>query len=135
MHATLCLGATLRGRSSYSGGGLASLCVDTLIQKKARGEKGLDDLLRLLLARFGSTARVVTPTDLARSASEVAGAGLSSFFALHVASRGVLPVKQCLADSGFDVATEDYAGEAFIVETRMPSAAARTSRHRLIGGP
>jgi hypothetical protein len=51
-------------------------------------------------------------------------ADLSGFFSHYTASREHLPVKQCLADAGFDAALADYGGEAFISFQINPTASA-----------
>jgi hypothetical protein len=48
-----------------------------------------------------------------------------------MASREHLPVKQCLADAGFDAALADYGGEAFISFQINPTASARVIREKL----
>jgi predicted metalloprotease with PDZ domain len=98
----------------YNGGVVASFCLDTMIQKQTSGQKNLEDLLRLMMTRYGLTGKQYSPDDLIRDASEVAGTELSGFFSRYIASRERLPVKQCLADAGFDAALADYGGEAFI---------------------
>lgn len=119
----------------YNGGVVASFCLDTIIQKQTAGQKNLEDLLRLMMTRYGLTGKPYTPDDLIRDASKVAGTDLSSFFSRYIASRERLPVKQCLADAGFDSALADYGGEAFITPQRNPSASARTIRERLMIQP
>jgi len=98
----------------YSGGVVAAFCLDTTIQKQSRGAKSLEDLLRLMMDQYGLTGKQWTRDDLVRDASKIAGADLSGFFSRYIASRGMLPVKQCLTEAGLDAALLDYAGEAFI---------------------
>jgi hypothetical protein len=66
------------------------------------------------------------------SRNEVSGTDLSNFFSRYIASRDPLPAKQCFADTGFDAALADYAGEAFITSETNPSASARAVRARLL---
>ncbi len=119
----------------YDGGVVAAFCLDTIIQKQTAGGKSLEDLLRLMMTRYGLTGNQWTPTDLIDEASRVAGADLSGFFSHYIAARDRLPVKQCLADSGFDIAIEDYGGEAFISPQSDPTASARAIREKLIPQP
>jgi predicted metalloprotease with PDZ domain len=115
----------------YNGGVVASFCLDTIIQKQTSRRKNLEDLLRLMMTRYGLTGKQYSPDDLIRDASEVAGTDLSSFFLRYIASRERLPVKQCLADAGFDAALTDYGGEAFIFPQTNPPAPARAIREQL----
>ena len=83
------------------------------------------------MIRYGLTGKQYSPDDLIRDSSEVAGIDQGSFFSRYIASRERLPVKQCLADAGFDVALTDYGGEAFIFPQSNPSASARAVREQL----
>jgi predicted metalloprotease with PDZ domain len=116
----------------YDGGWVASFCLDTMIQNNSHGQKGLDDLFRLMMERNGLTGKKFTPDDLMRNASEVAGAALSGWFAKNIFAREPLPVKQCLADAGFDANLEGWAGEAFISPAPDPSTPALAIRQRLL---
>jgi predicted metalloprotease with PDZ domain len=116
----------------YSGGVMATFCLDTTIQKQTGGIKNLEDLLRLMMKRYGATGKQWGSDDLVRDASEVAGTDLSEFFARYVSSRNILPVKNCLTEAGFDAALSDYAGEAFITLQEHPSTSARLIRERLL---
>jgi predicted metalloprotease with PDZ domain len=84
----------------YNGGVVASFCLDTMIQKQTAGRRNLEDLLGLMMTRYGLAGKPYLPDDLIRDASEVAGTDFSSFFARYIASRERLPVKQCFADAG-----------------------------------
>ena len=115
----------------YSGGVVSAFCLDTMIQKQSGGRKSLEDLLRLMMDQYGLTRKQWTSDDLVRDASHVAGTDLSEFFSRDIANRGMLPVKECLTEAGFDAALLDYAGEAFITPQEHPSAEARAIRERL----
>jgi predicted metalloprotease with PDZ domain len=115
----------------YNGGVVAAFCLDTIIQKQTAGRNNLEDLLRRMLTRYGLTVRQWSTDDLIHDASEVAGTDLSSFFSRYIASRERLPVKQCFADAGFDIALADYAGEAFISPQAHSSRSARGIREQL----
>ena len=116
----------------YDGGVVAAFCLDSLMQKQTAGQRSLEDLLRLMMARYGLTGNQWALSDLIRDASEVAGTDLSGFFSHYITSRERLPAKQCLADAGFDAAVADYGGEAFISLQSNPTASARAIRQKLI---
>jgi len=116
----------------YSGGVIAAFCLDTMIQKQTGGAKSLEDLLRLMMDRYGLTAKPWTRQDLVHDASEVTGSDLSGFFSRYIASRDALRVDQCFADAGFDAALTGYAGEAFITPRGNPSPQALAIRARLL---
>jgi predicted metalloprotease with PDZ domain len=116
----------------YSGGVIAALCLDTMIQKQSAGRRGLEDLLRLMMQQYGLTGKQWGSDDLVRDVSEIAGVNLNDFFARYISNRGMLPVKNCLGEAGFDAALSNYAGEAFITLQERPSTAAHSIRERLI---
>jgi predicted metalloprotease with PDZ domain len=118
----------------YSGGWVAAFCLDTMIQKQTAGQKGLDDLFRLMESRFGLTGNEYTAEDLQRAASEVAGTNLTRFFARYIASSESFPVKECLADAGFEASIVNYGGEVYIGRALSPSASALAIRGRLLNG-
>jgi hypothetical protein len=116
----------------YGGGVVAAFCLDTMIQLHTRGQKNLEDLLRLMMTRYGLAGKQWSQDNLTQDVSEVAGADLSSFFSRYIASRERFPVKQCFADAGFDIVFTDYGGEAFIFPKGNPSNSARTIREKLM---
>lgn len=116
----------------YNGGVVASFCLDTMIQKQTAGKKNIEDLLGLMMTRYGLTGKQYSPDDLIRDASEVAGTDLSSFFSRYIASRERLPVKECFAQAGFNANVADYAGEAFITPQANPSPQALGIRERML---
>jgi len=117
----------------YSGGVVAAFCLDTKIQTQTGGSRTLEDLLQLMMQRYGLTGKQWGSDNLVRDASEVTGVDLSDFFRRYIRNREVLPVKTCLGDAGFDAALSDYAGEAFITLQENPSLTARSIRARLRG--
>src|SRR5215470_10762005 len=115
----------------YNGGWVASLCLDTMIQTDTVGEKGLDDVFRLMFINFGTTRKQWVPQDLVRVSSEVAGTDLSSFFQKYIADANPLPVQECLAKAGFDGLILNYGGEAYVTPTANPNRLAQEIREHL----
>lgn len=116
----------------YSGGVVAAFCLDTIIQQRTSGAKTLDDLLQLMMDRYGVTGKHWNSATLIRDTSEVAGIDAGNFFAHYVASRQPLPVQQCLASAGLNAALIGYAGEAFIQPEENSSPEAHAIRDRLL---
>ena len=65
--------------SYYTKGAVLGFVLDARIRAATGGAKSLDDVMRLAFARF-SGARGFTPEDFRKTASEVAGTDLSSWF-------------------------------------------------------
>jgi predicted metalloprotease with PDZ domain len=118
----------------YSGGWVASFCVDTMIQTNTKGKKGLDDVFRALLTNYGLTGKQWTAKDLVHLSSEAAGTDLSKFFEKHVASPNPLPVTECLANAGFDGSILNYSGEAYVSPKQNPGRLAQEIREHLWSG-
>lgn len=115
----------------YSGGWVASFCLDTMIQTETQRTKGLDDVFRLMFTRFGLTGKEWTPRDLVHVSSEVAGTDLSAFFEKYISSSNPLPVKECLAAAGFDGSILNFSGEAYVTPKPNPTRLAQEIRERL----
>lgn len=115
----------------YSGGWVASFCLDTMIQRDTQGKRGLDDVFRLMFTRFGLAGKQWTPEELAQSSSEVAGTDLSGFFRKYIASPNTMPIRECLADAGFDESILNYSGEAYVSPQVDPSNSAKEIREHL----
>lgn len=115
----------------YNGGWVASFCLDTLIQTDTKGEKGLDDVFRLLFTNFGTNGKHWTPQDLVQVSSEVAGTDLSRFFQKYIAEANPLPVHECLARAGFDGLILNYGGEAQVTPTANANGMAKEIREHL----
>lgn len=115
----------------YSGGWVASFCLDTTIQKDTQGKKDLDDVFRLMFTRFGLTGKQWAPEDLVQIASEVAGTDLSGFFHKYISSPNPVPDRECLANAGFDASILNYSGEAYVTPKLNPSNSAKDIREHL----
>jgi predicted metalloprotease with PDZ domain len=115
----------------YNGGWVASFCLDTMIRTDTEGEKGLDDVFRLMFTNFGANGKQWTPQDLVQVSSEVAGTDLSSFFQKYIAEANPLPVHECLASAGFDGLILNYGGEAQVTPTANANGMAKEIREHL----
>jgi predicted metalloprotease with PDZ domain len=115
----------------YSGGVVAAFCLDTMIQMQSGGRKSLEDLLRLMMTRYGLLGKQWTIDDLIRDTSEIAGADLKDFFARYIAAREHLPIVRCMNDAGFNIAFAEYDGIAVITPQPNPQGSARLIRARL----
>ncbi len=67
--------------SYYQKGALVGLALDLTIREKTKDAQSLDDVMRSLWMRFGKVGVGVPEGEIERTASEVAGADLSAFFA------------------------------------------------------
>ena len=98
----------------YSGGWLATFCLDGMIAKDTNNHLGMDDFFRLLFERFGLTRKPYSNADLAAAASQLAGRDLEPFFARYIAKPNPLPISECLKNAGLDGTFVDYSGFAVV---------------------
>ena len=86
--------------SYYAKGALVALCLDLLIRKNTQNKKSLDDVMRLLWARYGATDKGVPEHAVEAIACEVGGESLASFFEQAVRSTQNLPLAELLNEMG-----------------------------------
>jgi predicted metalloprotease with PDZ domain len=81
--------------SYYTKGALVGWLLDTRIRRATRGDRTLDDLMRLAYARYSGAAGF-TPEEFKALAEEVAGTSLRDFFRGTVESTGELDYSEAL---------------------------------------
>jgi predicted metalloprotease with PDZ domain len=117
-------GATSRNRPGvYSGGWVASLCLDAEIRVATADRAGLADVMARLDERFGAAGTRYPAAALVEAASRVAGRDLGPYFRRYIESDETLPVRDCLATFGLAARLKPYAGEAYIWEDPARAAA------------
>ncbi len=89
--------------SYYVKGSLVALCLDLLIRERTRARKSLDDVMRALWKRYGTTGAGLEEGDFERLAREVTGLRLGRFFETALRSTRELPLKAALLTHGIDM--------------------------------
>jgi len=89
--------------SYYLEGSLVALALDLLIRTRTHGRRSLDDVMRALWKKFGTTGIGVPETALEEIAQAVTGLRLKSFFDSALRSTEELPLKRLLAAVGIDM--------------------------------
>ena len=89
--------------SYYLKGSLVALCLDLLIRERTRSRKSLDDVMRALWRRYGTTGAGLEEGDFERLAREVTGLRLGRFFETALRSTRDLPLKAALLTHGIDM--------------------------------
>jgi len=97
--------------SYYIKGQIAGFLLDANVRRATNGSKSLDDVMRLAYRRYGG-ARGFTPQQFRATASEVAGADLSSWFKRSVASTEELDYADALDWFGLRFAPGGWTMEA-----------------------
>jgi predicted metalloprotease with PDZ domain len=117
--------------SYYTKGQIAGFLLDARIRAATRGTRSLDDLMRLMFARY-SGARGFTSAQLQAAASEVAGSDLAAWFTRTLASTAEVDYSEALAWFGLQFAevpaVEGQPGAAWSLLRQpdaSPEAAAR----------
>jgi predicted metalloprotease with PDZ domain len=105
--------------SYYNKGALLGMLLDLEIRSATRGEKSLDDVMRLMYQKFYEgpatsyylRGRGYTEKDILDAVDQVSGADFRQFFQQYVAGTAPLPYTQILAKAGLalDVATSPQA--------------------------
>jgi predicted metalloprotease with PDZ domain len=86
--------------SYYTKGALVALALDLAIRRDTRGARSLDDVMRALWARYGTSATGVPEDGFETLASEVSGLDLQAFFDTAVRSTEDPPYAELLATVG-----------------------------------
>ena len=73
-------GAPDRKVSVYHKGAAAALILNYLIEQSTKGQRNLDDLMKLLWLRFGKPFKGYSYEDYIQAAEEIAGCSLSQYF-------------------------------------------------------
>lgn len=92
--------------SYYTKGSLIALGLDLLIRRDSHGQRSLDDVVRLMWARFGrdfyrgGTSRGIDEHAMPQIILEATGVDVSSFIEHHVWGRDDVPLHTLLATQG-----------------------------------
>ena len=119
----------------YDGGWTLALCLDGAIREQTHDRKSLDDFMRRMYVLYGLPDQPYRISDIARVASEVAGADLSDFFRRYVSGTETLPVRECVHRMGFEGFGKEYSGEYYIFPGTAETPAEAKRRVSLTGAP
>ena len=97
--------------SYYGKGQVVGFLLDARVRRSTGGSQSLDDVMRLALQRYGG-GRGFTAEEFQRTASSVAGADLSAWFARAVASTDELEYEDALDWYGLRFAAGTWTLEA-----------------------
>ncbi|SFR59001.1 Predicted metalloprotease, contains C-terminal PDZ domain [Thiomicrospira sp. ALE5] len=86
--------------SYYTKGALAVIALDLTLRIRTKGQKNLDDLMRLLWQDYGITEQGLTEHTIEQLASQLAGSDLNEFFNQALYATEDLPLEQLFAQVG-----------------------------------
>jgi len=92
--------------SYYLKGGVVALLLDLEIRSRTGGKRSLDDVMRLLWARFGKMGRGFADDRVQALAEEAAGIELGAFFDRHVRGRDEVDAERLLRTVGLTLAAD-----------------------------
>ena len=98
--------------SYYAKGALVALALDLTLRNCTGERKSLDDVMRLLWARYGQTGEGVPEQGIQELAEEVAGQSLADFFERALYSTEDLPLAELLAPRGVKLQWRPPAGHS-----------------------
>lgn len=89
--------------SYYLKGSLIGLCLDLEIRARTKHRKSLDDVMRMLWARYGQTGLGVPEDGIEQAVEEVTGLRFSAFFESSVHGTDELPLARVLKTVGIQM--------------------------------
>ena len=90
------------GLSYYDKGELIGLCLDLKIRRVTKNRRSLDDVMRLLMARYNFPKAGYEEDGLRDAINEIAGYDLTDFYNRLARSTDEMPFAECLAYAGLD---------------------------------
>lgn len=98
----------------YGGGASAAFILDVEIRRLTNGKRSLDDLMRVLYAKYGRTKIPITPETQIREINALTNSDLGPFFDRYVSGTQPLidPIIRAVGNSGLIVA--QYQGEFYL---------------------
>ena len=104
----------------YGGGATMALILDIEIRSATEGEKGLDDVMRLLTQQFGDPGARYRVDDILAAVNSVSGEDFTHFFDAHISGiNGQLDVAAILRKAGIN--TEQFSDEFYLSRMTNPS--------------
>jgi predicted metalloprotease with PDZ domain len=104
----------------YGGGATMALVLDIEIRSATRGDRGLDDVMRLLKQHFSDSGARYRISDILAAVNSVSGKDFTTFFAAHITgSKGRLDIAGILRKAGIN--TEQFADELYLSRMKSPS--------------
>lgn len=89
--------------SYYTKGALVALCIDSSIRLQTKGEKSLDDVMRLMWQRKGETGQGLQEDEFAALVFEASGVDLTHSIAQWTQTTEELPLADALKAYGFSL--------------------------------
>jgi predicted metalloprotease with PDZ domain len=89
--------------SYYQKGSLVALCLDLLLRSRTHGRVSLDHVMRALWRKYGRRAIGVPEDGVEKTAEEVSGLRLKSFFDRALRQTGELPLASLLRSAGVEL--------------------------------
>ena len=96
--------------SYYTKGAVLGFVLDARVRAATNGAKSLDDVMKLAFARF-SGARGFTPEDFRKTASDVAGADLSTWFRTALETTDEIDYRPALEWYGLELGRSHWKDE------------------------
>ena len=104
----------------YGGGATMALVLDIEIRAATNGNRGLDDVMRVLTQRFGDPGARFRVDDILNAINSVSGKDFTGFFDAHITgTKGQLDIPAILRKAGIN--TEQFADEFYLSRMASPS--------------
>jgi predicted metalloprotease with PDZ domain len=97
--------------SYYLSGAITGELLELELRSRTGGRRGMDDVLRLMLARHAG-ARGFGTEDIVRAVNDACGCDLQEFFSRHIQGRVPLPAARALALAGLRLVVDTVDARA-----------------------
>lgn len=118
--ASLAASGNRKNRAFYGSATMVAFVLDLIIRDATQSQRSLDDLMREMWRRFGSTNRPYTQADVIGAATFTAGVDLSAFFRNHVEGDVPLPLDRVLPLAGLKVIRNAEDEETVVEDPLAP---------------
>lgn len=106
----------------YDGGWAIAFALDHEIRTRSSGKKSLDDVMLTLFKKYGLTGDRYTLQELFTTINKSTDLDLSSFFEKYIQSHNPVPISDYMAAYGFDVFSNEYANEFYLMSNKSASS-------------
>ena len=112
----------------YGGGATLALMLDIEIRSATNGDKGLDEVMRLLKQQFGDSGTRYRVADILAAINTISGKDFAGFFEAHVTgSKEQLKIAAILRKAGIN--SEQFSDEFYLSRMTNPSQLQRSQRY------
>lgn len=116
----------------YDGGWAIAFALDHEIRMRTNDNKSLDDVMQALFNKYGLNGNRYSLEELFQTINQSTGLDLSEFFESYIKSHNPVPIKDYLQSYGFNVFSNGYANEFYIMANKDATSEQKSRWQKLI---